>query len=70
MLASDAGERASRVELYDWVPAGSIDVTAGLLVDPLSMAFVLLVTFVGSLIHVYSLGTWSTTRTSGASSPT
>ncbi|HBO54446.1 MAG TPA: NADH-quinone oxidoreductase subunit L [Janibacter terrae] len=56
MLASDAGERASRVELYDWVPAGSIDVTAGLLVDPLSMAFVLLVTFVGSLIHVYSLG--------------
>ena len=30
--------------------------SAGLLVDPLSMAFVLLVTFVGSLIHVYSLG--------------
>ena len=27
-----------------------------MLVDPLSMAFVLLVTFVGSLIHVYSLG--------------
>ena len=29
-----------------------------LLVDQLSMAFVLLITFVGSLIHVYSSGTW------------
>ena len=41
--------------LYDWsgrlVPA-----SAGLLVDQLSMTFVMLITFVGSLIHVYSLG--------------
>ncbi|CAM3979814.1 NADH-quinone oxidoreductase subunit L [Janibacter anophelis] len=56
MLGTDASERSGRVELWDWVPAGSIDVTAGLLVDPLSLAFVLLITFVGSLIHVYSLG--------------
>ena len=56
MLGSDPGARASSVELWDWVPAGSIDIAAALLVDPLSMAFVLLVTFVGSLIHVYSLG--------------
>ncbi|QBF47012.1 NADH-quinone oxidoreductase subunit L [Janibacter limosus] len=56
MLGSDPEARASSVELWDWVPAGSIDIAAGLLVDPLSMAFVLLVTFVGSLIHVYSLG--------------
>ena len=56
MLGADPEDRASSVELWDWVPAGSVDVTAGLLVDPLSMAFVLLVTFVGSLIHVYSLG--------------
>ena len=34
--------------------ASSVDV--GLLLDPLSMAFVLLVTFVGSLIHIYSVG--------------
>lgn len=56
MLGSEPGERTSSIELWNWVPAGSIDVAAGLLVDPLSMAFVLLVTFVGSLIHVYSLG--------------
>ena len=29
---------------------------AGLLVDPLSMTFVLLITFVGTLIHIYSIG--------------
>ena len=40
----------------DWIPAGSFQLDAGLLVDPLSMAFVMLITFVGSLIHVYSLG--------------
>ncbi len=57
MLGQEPGERASTVSLWDWIPAGGgIDVHAGLLIDPLSMAFVLLVTFVGSLIHVYSLG--------------
>ncbi len=34
---------------------GSFKLEAGLLIDPLSMAFVLLVTFVGSLIQVYSI---------------
>ncbi len=52
----DGDERAQSVHLFSWVPVGDLDVDAGLLVDPLSVAFVLLVTFVGSLIHVYSLG--------------
>ena len=55
-LGMDPADRAGTISLYDWVPAGSIEVSAGLLIDPLSMAFVLLVTFVGSLIHVYSIG--------------
>jgi NADH-quinone oxidoreductase subunit L len=41
------------VELH---PRGRFQLSAGLLVDQLSMSFVLLITFVGSLIHVYSLG--------------
>ena len=49
-------ERAESLHLYSWVPAGAFQLEAGLLIDPLSVAFVLLVTFVGSLIHVYSLG--------------
>ena len=36
-------------------PPGRSTLDAGLLIDPLSVAFVLLVTFVGSLIHVYSV---------------
>ena len=56
MLGQDTEERASHLVLFDWIPAGSFQLEAGMLVDQLSMAFVLLVTFVGSLILVYSLG--------------
>ena len=56
MLGRSADQRAQSLHLFSWVPAGSLQVDAGMLVDPLSMAFVLLVTFVGSLILVYSLG--------------
>jgi NADH-quinone oxidoreductase subunit L len=55
LLSYPAAERARDLQLYDWVPAGSFHVTAGLLLDPLSIAFALLITFVGSLIHVYSV---------------
>jgi NADH-quinone oxidoreductase subunit L len=42
--------------LFSWVPAGSFHVNASLLLDPLSMVFVLLITGVGSMIHIYSIG--------------
>ena len=50
-----ADERVRDLHLYDWIPAGGFSLKAGLLLDPLSIAFVLLITFVGSLIHVYSV---------------
>src|SRR3954447_5943475 len=56
MIGRGAEDRAVTVNLFDWISAGSFKVNAGLLVDQLSVTFVLLVTFVGSLIHVYSLG--------------
>jgi NADH-quinone oxidoreductase subunit L len=40
----------------DWIAAGSFRVPFGLLVDPLSCVMLLVVTGVGSLIHIYSLG--------------
>src|SRR3954454_8746106 len=55
MLNKPADARAFDQHLFSWIPAGSFSVDAGLRIDPLSMAFVLLVTFVGSLIHVYSV---------------
>ena len=56
MLGRDPESRAQGVHLFDWVAGGSFQVTAGLQIDQLSMVFVMLITFVGSLIHVYSLG--------------
>jgi len=52
----DEGGRSVGVDLFTFISAGDLDVHAGLLFDPLSAAFVLLITGVGSLIHVYSIG--------------
>jgi NADH-quinone oxidoreductase subunit L len=48
--------RAVQQTLYEFVAVGGYQVSVGLLLDPLSMAFVLLITGVGTLIHVYSMG--------------
>jgi NADH-quinone oxidoreductase subunit L len=56
LLGLGSDQRAMHLTLWDWVPAGAFQLNVGMLVDPLSMSFVMLITFVGSLIHVYSLG--------------
>src|SRR5436190_4945366 len=56
LLGRDAEDRSVSSHLYSWIPAGGLQVDVGFLLDPLSMCFVLLVTFVGTLIHVYSIG--------------
>jgi NADH-quinone oxidoreductase subunit L len=49
-------ERAVELHLFSFIPVGRLQIEAGLLYDPLSAAFVLLITGVGFLIHVYSIG--------------
>jgi len=56
LLGFDEAERRRQVMLYDFLPAGSFHVEMGLLIDPLSISFALLITGVGSLIHIYSIG--------------
>jgi NADH-quinone oxidoreductase subunit L len=56
MLGRAGAARALHLQGFSWVPAGGLRVDFGLLVDPLSMCFVLLITGVGSLIHIYSIG--------------
>lgn len=56
MLGRAPESRGGHLALWSWLPVGTLNLDAGLLVDQLSISFVLLVTFVGSLIHVYSLG--------------
>ncbi|WP_344857824.1 NADH-quinone oxidoreductase subunit L [Planomonospora alba] len=47
------GERRRGVGLFEFIP-GMVDL--GVLIDPLSISFALLITGVGSLIHIYSIG--------------
>ncbi len=51
-----AEEEALSQTLFTWMDVGGFHVDFGLLFDPLSAVFVLLITGVGSLIHVYSIG--------------
>jgi NADH-quinone oxidoreductase subunit L len=53
-LPDDA--RANTVKLFTWIPAGALEVNLGFLTDPLSVTWILLVTGVGSLIHLYAIG--------------
>src|SRR5690606_18589859 len=55
MLGLPVEDRVQDLHLFSWIPAGGFDLDAGLRIDPLSVTFVLLVTFVGTLIHVYSV---------------
>ncbi|MEK7853460.1 MAG: NADH-quinone oxidoreductase subunit L, partial [candidate division NC10 bacterium] len=43
-------------DVYTWMAAGDFEVSVGFLVDPLSAVMMLTVTFVGFIIHVYSIG--------------
>jgi len=43
-------------DVYSWVAVGNFHATVGFQVDPLSAVMMLVVTFVGFLIHVYSVG--------------
>ena len=49
-------EEAIHQNMFTWIQAGSWTVNFDLLFDPLSALFVLLITGVGSLIHIYSVG--------------
>lgn len=58
MVARPEEERAVITTVYEWlaVPAAGFKVNFALQLDQLSISFVLLITFVGTLIHIYSLG--------------
>jgi NADH-quinone oxidoreductase subunit L len=56
MLGRPDGERGVRQFLFDWVFVGTFEAPVALRLDQLSMVFVLLITGVGTLIHIYSVG--------------
>ncbi|WJJ09748.1 NADH-quinone oxidoreductase subunit L [Prescottella equi] len=56
MVGRADSDRVARQHLFSWLPVAGLQVDFGLRLDQLSMCFVLLVTGVGSLIHIYSVG--------------
>lgn len=55
MLDRPTEQRPVSQKLFEWINVGEFKVDAGLLLDQLSICFVLLITGVGTLIHVYSI---------------
>ena len=55
MVNRPTQERAITQKLFTWISVGGFNVDASLLLDQLSICFVLLITGVGTLIHIYSI---------------
>ncbi|MGX1784221.1 NADH-quinone oxidoreductase subunit L [Streptomyces diastaticus] len=56
MLGRPGDDRALHQHLFSWIPVGGFQADIAFQLDQLSMTFVLLITGVGTLIHVYSIG--------------
>jgi len=55
MLGRHGDARTIVQNLFSWIPVGGLQVDFGMQIDQLSICFVLLITGVGSLIHIYSI---------------
>jgi NADH-quinone oxidoreductase subunit L len=56
LLSKSGDDRQHVVNLFSWVPVGSLRVDLAFLVDPLSITMCLFVTGIGALIHLYAVG--------------
>ena len=55
MQSHTGANRAVTQKIFEWISVGTLKVDASLLLDQLSICFVLLITGVGTLIHIYSI---------------
>src|SRR5579859_7890807 len=56
LLGQTGAGRSQDLHVYSWIPVNGFQANIGILIDPLSICFVLLITGVGSLILIYSVG--------------
>ncbi|MET8172480.1 NADH-quinone oxidoreductase subunit L [Streptomyces clavifer] len=56
MLGRGADDRTLHQKLFSWIPVEGFQADVAFQLDQLSMTFVLLITGVGTLIHIYSIG--------------
>lgn len=55
LLSRDSEHRVIHQTVFTWIPVNQFQVDFGLQIDQLSICFVLLISGVGSLIHIYSV---------------
>ncbi len=56
LLGKEVAERSYTNTLFTWIPVGELQLDFAFLLDPLSAVMILIVTGVGLLIHIYSVG--------------
>ena len=54
--AAPFGEEGLDIKLWDWIPAGGFNVDIGFHVDALTACLLIVVTTIGMLVHIYSIG--------------
>src|ERR1700761_1101769 len=55
LLGKSGAARSQDLHMFSWIPVNGFQANLGILIDPLSICFVLLITGVGSLIHIYAV---------------
>jgi len=55
-VLQSAGKDSATVTLFNWIAIGNMNIPFALLVDHLSLTMMLIITGVGALIHIYSIG--------------
>ena len=56
LLGKTGPARSEDLHMFSWIPVNGFQANIGVLIDPLSISFVLLITGVGSLILIYATG--------------
>jgi NADH-quinone oxidoreductase subunit L len=51
-----SAQKEYTIQLFDWISAGKLSIPFSFLIDPLSCLFLLIITGIGFLIHLYSTG--------------
>lgn len=55
-ILRNSGQDAATVTLFNWIAIGNLNIPFAFLIDHLSLTMMLIVTGVGTLIHIYSIG--------------
>ena len=55
-ILRNSGQNAATVTLFNWIAIGNMNIPFAFLIDHLSLTMMLIVTGVGTLIHIYSIG--------------